>query len=102
MKILRLYYTDTEEDIESIPCSRISSLLYTANLRCLSFSDEDCGGILELTAKKGEEEILKKLEKDLVKFLADENTNKNIFNLSITLDEDEYVKELSWEIVSTL
>ena len=45
---------------------------------------------------------MKKLEKDLVKFLSDENINENIFNLSITLDEDEYVKELSWEIVSTL
>jgi hypothetical protein len=55
-----------------------------------------------LTVKEGEEDILKNLEKNLVKFLADENTNKNIFNLSITLDEDEYVKELSWEIVSTL
>ena len=101
MKILRLYYADTE-DIESISCFRIGSLLYTANSRCLSFSDESCGDILELTAKKGEEEILKKLEKDLVKFLSDENINENIFNLSITLDEDEYVKELSWEIVSTL
>jgi hypothetical protein len=101
MKILRFYYADTE-DIESIPCSRISSLLYTTESGCLSFYDESCGDILELTAKEGEEEILKKLEKDLVKFLADENTDKNIFNLNITLDEDEYVKELNWGIVSTL
>jgi hypothetical protein len=102
MKILRFYYTDIEEDIESIPCFRINSLLYMAESRCLNFSDESCGDILELTVKEGEEDILKNLEKNLVKFLADENTNKNIFNLSITLDEDEYVKELSWEIVSTL
>lgn len=101
MKILRFYYTDLG-DIESIPCFRISSLLYTAESGSLSFSDESCGDILELTVKEGEEDILKNLEKDLVKFLANENTNENIFNLSITLDEDEYVKELSWEIVSTL
>lgn len=101
MKVLRFYYADSG-DIESIPCSRISSLLYTAESGCLSFSDESCGDILELTAKEGEEDILKNLEKNLVKFLADENTDENIFNLSITLDEDEYVKELNWGIVSTL
>jgi hypothetical protein len=102
MKILRFYHADSG-DIESIPCSRINSLLYTTNSGCISLLDKNCGDILlELTAKEGEDEVLKKLEKDLVKFLADENTNKNIFNLSITLDEDEYVKELSWEIISIL
>lgn len=101
MKILRFYHADSG-DIESIPCSRINSLLYTTSSGCISLLDKNGDILLELTAKEGEEEVLKKLEKDLVKFLADENTDENIFNLSITLDEDEYVKELSWEIVSIL
>ena len=103
MKILRIYYTNTG-CIESINCSKIDSILYVEDSRCLtlSFNNEDSD--IELTVIREAWVELKELEKDLVCFLANETSNKNIFDLKIELVEEgvEHIKKLSWGVVSLL
>lgn len=103
MKILRIYYTNTG-CIESINCSKIDSIHYIENSRCLTLSFDNEDSDIKLTVIREAWTELKALEKDLVCFLANETANKNIFDLKIELVEEgvEHIKRLSWEVVSLL